>query len=849
MPDSITIKNNFLAAREELFSNSSLIKNSFEFCVQYSLLVEEFIYRSIKKLEGSIVLASSGSFSRRELSPYSDIDVMFIVESLDNYKDIIQSTVTYLWDCGLEVSHTVRDFNDIEDIEKNDLQSLTQFFETRYIIGSRQTYKKWNTAVVSLFDDQTKHSQINNLISDIKNRHHKYGTSPKVLEPNVKFSSGGLRDLHSLEWIYCLVGKSLINSQHEITQTEIFIKKLRDENFLSDSGAQRLITSYQFILSVRNHLHLLHRRKVDRLEFSDQEMIFASFDFKNVNIFMMKYFESSNVINRFCWTMLKSYEESISNPLPSDLSIKLDDDYNLKGRVISLAVNRSLNLSEMLRAFYYRGIHDARFDRELRTQIIESVFEANNFNISENSSVFFREILKLPQNVGKILYVMNELGVLGAYLPEFKELIGFFQPGVYHCYTADEHTLIALKNLEEIESSENQLGVIFNSIKRKDILFLAVLLHDIAKPLSISGHEILGSEISASIMDKLGYNQSEIEQVRFLVFHHLIMEQTAFRRNIYDAVTLNNFAALFPSIELLDMLYLITYSDLSAVNPMVWTNWKSELLFQLYRKTRLMLEEKISAEDLLYSDVQKALNDMDVASDESIKNHIESFNDYSYIHSFSTEEINSHIQEIERGLNVSVSFSENKGATLITVITKDSPSLLSKLCGAVSINDLNIHTAKIFTRKDGIVIDTFSVTDYRTNKKVESIKHKKIITDIELAVSNQLAIGIEFNNVRNKWWRFENKLFRRRSKIKIKFEDHDKYTIIDVYSPDCLGLLYQITRKLNEIGLSIYFAKIATKSDDVVDAFYVLDYNSNKISSDRYELISVELTKSIEELL
>jgi len=263
----------------------------------------------------------------------------------------------------------------------------------------------------------------------------------------------------------------------------------------------------------------------------------------------------------------------------------------------------------------------------------------------------------------------------------------------------------------------------------------------------------------------------------------------------------------------------------------------------------LMLEEKISAEDLLYSDVQKALNDMDVASDESIKNHIESFNDYSYIHSFSTEEINSHIQEIERGLNVSVSFSENKGATLITVITKDSPSLLSKLCGAVSINDLNIHTAKIFTRKDGIVIDTFSVTDYRTNKKVESIKHKKIITDIELAVSNQLAIGIEFNNVRNKWWRFENKLFRRRSKIKIKFEDHDKYTIIDVYSPDCLGLLYQITRKLNEIGLSIYFAKIATKSDDVVDAFYVLDYNSNKISSDRYELISVELTKSIEELL
>jgi [protein-PII] uridylyltransferase len=849
MTDSATIKNNFLAAREELFNDSSLLKNSFRFCTQYSLMVEEFIYRTVKKLDGEIVLASAGSFSRRELSPYSDIDVMFIVESVDKYKDVIQSTVTYLWDCGLEVSHTVRDFSDIKEIENNDLHSLTQLFETRFITGSRMTYKKWNGQVIKLLDDQTKLSQINNLIGDIKERHRKYGTSPKVLEPNVKFSSGGLRDLHSLEWIFCLMNKSVINSQHEITQTEFFIGKLKEDNFLSESGAQRLLASYEFILNVRNHLHLLHNRKVDRLEFSDQEKIFESLDFKNLNSFMAKYFESSNIINRFCWTMLKSYEESISNPLPSDLSIKLDDDYSLKGRVISLAVNRTLNISEILRAFFYRGMHNARFDRDLRSQIIESVFDKSNLNVSENSSVFFREILKLPQNVGNTLYVMNELGVLGAYLPEFKELIGFFQPGVYHCYTADEHTLIALKNLEELENADNQLGIIFNSIQRKDILFLSVLFHDIAKPISISGHEILGAEIAASIMERLCYNQTEIEQVRFLVYHHLIMEQTAFRRNIFDAVTLNNFAALFPSIELLDMLYLLTYADLSAVNPMVWTNWKSELLYQLYRKTRMMLEDKISAEELLYSDVQKALDNMDTTSDESLKNHIESFNDYSYIHAFSSEEINLHIQEIERGQNVSITFSENKGTTLITVITKDSPSLLSRLCGAISINDLNIHTAKIFTRKDGIIIDTFSVTDYRTNSKVEPNKHEKIINDIELAVSNQLPIGVEFNKVRNKWWRFESKLFRRRSKIKIKFEDHDKYTIIDVYSPDCLGLLYQITRKLNEIGLSVYFAKIATKSDDVVDAFYVLDYDGNKISSDRYELITVELTKSIEELL
>lgn len=849
MTDPITIKNNFLKAREELFNNSSLLKNSFKFCTNYSLLVEEYIYKTVKKLTGSIVLVSTGSFCRRELSPFSDIDVMFIVESVDDYRDVIQKTITYLWDCGIEVSHTVRDFSDVERLLKEDLQSLTQFFETRYIIGNRVMFEKWNKQVISLLDEEIKILQIKELIKDIKARHQKYGTSPKMLEPNVKFSSGGLRDLHSLEWIFCMMNKSIISDQNEVTQTEIFISKLLETNYISDSGAKRLIESYEFILRVRNHLHLLHNRKVDRLEFNDQEKLSQIFSFGTINEFMSKYFESSNIINRFCWTMIKSYEEVISHPLPSDLTIKLDDDFSLKGNVISLTEKINLSMSEILRAFFYRALHNARFDRELRSQIIESVIDFANLKITKQSSVFFREILRLPHNVGKTFYVMNELGVLASYLPEFKELIGFFQPGVYHCYTADEHTLIALKNLEDLETNENQLGIIFNSIKRKDLLFLSVLLHDIAKPISISGHEIIGAEIAASIMDRLGYNNSEIELVSFLVRHHLTMEQTAFRRNINDAVTLNNFSSLFKSIESLDMLYLLTYADLSAVNSIVWTNWKSELLYQLYRKTRLMLVDKISGEELLYSDALKALNEIDAESDELVKNHIQSFNDYSYIHSFSSEEINKHIHEIELGLNVSVSFSESNETTLITVITKDSNSLLSRLCGAISINDLNIHTAKIFTRKDGIIIDTFTVTDYRTGQKVQNSSYEKIKKNIELAVSNELPIGIEFNKVKSKWWRLENKLFRKKSKIKIEFEDHNKYTIIDVYSPDRLGLLYQITKKLNELGLSIYFAKIATKSDDVVDAFYVLDYDGNKISSDRYELITVELTKSIEELL
>ncbi len=444
---------------------------------------------------------------------------------------------------------------------------------------------------------------------------------------------------------------------------------------------------------------------------------------------------------------------------------------------------------------------------------------------------------------------MNELGVLSAFLPEFKELVGFFQPGVYHCYTADEHTLIALNSLENLDEKNLTLYKIYLGIRHKDLLYLGILFHDIAKPISIGGHEIIGGEIASTIMERLGYDQKEIALVQFLVRHHLTMEQIAFRRNLFDPSTLNKFTALFADAETLDYLYLITFADLSAVSPQVWTQWKSDLLFDLYQKTKTMLLARISGEELLAVSHEEVIADSEFFSEDSIKSHIESINDLSYLQHYSQEEINQHIEEIEKGTRVSVFFKNDGHFTGITVITRDCESLLSRLCGALSINDLNIHDARIFTRKDGIVIDFFNVTDFRSGQEVEEQRYDGIKENIERAVTNELEIVAEFNKVKSKWWRIENKFFKRKGRIKISFEKHDKYTIIDVYSPDRLGLLYQITKKMNELGLSIYFAKIATQGDDVVDAFYVLDRKKKKVSINEYELITFELTETIKELL
>jgi [protein-PII] uridylyltransferase len=262
-----------------------------------------------------------------------------------------------------------------------------------------------------------------------------------------------------------------------------------------------------------------------------------------------------------------------------------------------------------------------------------------------------------------------------------------------------------------------------------------------------------------------------------------------------------------------------------------------------------MLTELISGEELLSSQSVKISNEKTLKNGVSLQNHIDSINDIGYLSHFSIEEINEHLEKIESGLEVEVFIKEIGGFTNLTLLTKDSPSLLSRLCGAIAINDLNIHDAKIFTRNDGIVIDTFNVTEFRTNNLVDKNRYEKLINDLELAAKNELAIGKEFKRVKSKWKRLENKLLNLSAKIKIEFHTHEKYTIIDVFAPDKLGLLYKITQTLKNLELSIYFAKISTKEDGIVDSFYVLDRKNHKVSSEEYELIRTELTSSIEEML
>ena len=853
----LEIKKGFFKEKENLFAEYNGKSDAFVFSKNYSVLIEDTIRIILGEKKPTFALASAGSFSRRELSPFSDIDLMIISESIEKDNDQIKELITNLWDGGIEASHTVRELPDIEKYLSTDLHTFTQFFETRFIAGNALLYNRWNTVLLDSINEDSKKLLITNFVEDVRQRHEKYGDSPKMLEPNVKLSAGGLRDFQSIEWMLMMINKQLLNSQHELTQAEIFINHLKNNKLTTPPECKRLLESYKLLLSIRHLLHITTNSKTDRFEFSGQTKLTPMFGYEENDLmaFMKNYFAAANIIFRVSHSIIKKYKVEYVNPVPDSLSYDLDEDFYIKNKVIFQKKKEPLTLSDIFRVFYYRAYHNAGFDEHLRTLIIDATENSEENNWSQpDSSVFFREILKFPRNVGSTLSIMNELGVLGAFLPEFGELNGFMQHGVYHCYTADEHTLITIKNLEKLYKENSSFGKLYNSIKDKEILNLALLLHDIAKPIDISGHEIIGAEMASSVMVRLGYDESEIDKVCFLVKNHLMMEQVAFRRNLNDPETLNNFTAKFNSLEELNSLYLITYADLSAVNPAVWTSWKSELLSELYRKSKAMLQDKISGEELLYSTIYAEPKDITKYSDKITESHVQDHfdslhDDIGYVNHFSDEEIALHVEEIEKGNSISVLYKDLIDFTNVTVITKDFPSLLSKLCGVLAINDANIHSAKIFTRKDEIVIDTFLVTDFRTHNRIDETKYDEITEDFHSVISGFLELHQEVAKLKSRWWRIENKLFKRTGQIKIAFEKHDRYTIIDVHSPDRLGFLYHVTNKMNELGLIIYFARISTKGDDIVDSFYVLDRNGHKVSQNDYKFIISELTDTISQIL
>ena len=828
------------------------------------------VFRSLtdqnKKLVAAVAL---GGYGRKELCFSSDVDIMFLIKDESDKPStvpVVGDLLHDLLDYGLDIGHSFRTIQECLESGREDSEIWNSLLESRFICGSRSAYTTFRTRLQRHIRSFDAASFAQHLIVTTDLRHRKYGLSTKLLEPNIKNSAGGLRDLHTVMWL--VRGAGLANLPTRLRPSDTALTTLLRSPLLRKHFGARFLKEARggldFLLRVRNEMHLEAQSLHDTMEFNLQRKVATALRYKDsarrtsVERFMKDYYIAARSVSQLARRMLNWAHDRYLGTPESKTVQRLDSTFVIKNKKLDLnRMARRLPSEQALRAFLLSLEHSVSFSHTLEDVLTRSAATYRHLQRAREASLFC-ELLNKPHGVAHAIQQMNDLGLLARWIPEWKGLVAFFQHNQYHFYTADEHTLIVLANAEALEVQPSALGDIFRSLDRRDTLYLAALFHDIAKPIRVGDHEIIGVDVARTILTRLHY-PDVLDDVTFLVRHHLLMEQVAFRRNLADPQTILDFAKQIGATRRLDLLYLLTYADLSAVNKNVWTDWKAMLLEELYRRSREILERKLTQEEFVRAEagrretmVQDIVTELKSTLPEGqARDHLDAVDSPAYLATFDAAEIAEHIRRIGTAETVSTMFKQKEDHTEVTVIARDAPFALSRFCGVLSANDANILDAQIFTRNDGMIIDRFRVADFVSKTSLTTSRCEKIHQELNLVFEETADIEQLLHRHRMRWKR-RSRIANPNIRIDVEFEDHPRFTIIDVYAPDMLGFLYRITGTMSMLGLNISFAKIATRVDGIVDSFYVLDFNGSKLGDDqqrtyvRKEILNVinDLTES-----
>jgi len=823
-----------------------------------------------------LAVVALGGYGRSEICPHSDFDLMILAE--DEKKKIadspnIQAFLRSLWDAGFNVGHSVRTVQDCVNLYETDVDSWASILESRYVSGSERVLQLYADAVFKQIQKKFDLVFVKAIMVGMDDRHEKYGNSVKLLEPNVKNSAGGLRDLHNLLWVYRSTDTDYFSDspfQNRESSCKLMLDAFYRKNVISKEERDAVINALDFLLRTRHETHFLAKTIHDSLDFLIQREIAKGLGFgedselQYVERFMREYFLHARSIFRLNQRLINHFRKSVE---PSSWRKPkeqiLDSHFIARGDEL-FQRNTAMEIStpaEILKAFYWCGKHSFGLGHSLQGKLASLSRTSNLFNeqsiAAEDAASVFLDILRLKSNVASTLMMMNDFDILGRYIPEWGELVAFVQHSVYHYYTADAHTLITIEHAERLAGGQGVLAAVYQGLANKEILYLALLLHDIEKPHGIQEHEIRGVEISRRILSRLHFND-EYGDVAFLIRNHLVMEQIAFRRNISDPKTVAEFAEMFHRPEQLDLLFLVTYCDLSAVNKNVWTSWKEMLLRELYVHTRRVLERKLPYKEAVSfqrEQHQELVRSLIHAISErlprkEVEHHLSSIHNEAYVQIFSSKDITEHLTHIRQLGTFSSIIAHEDSHSAVTAITLDAPFLLSNLCGVLTANDANIFDAQIFTRDDGIVIDRFRVVNVGMGGRLLDDQVEKIKQDFDDVLRGTVTLEHLFERHHRRWKRRAKPLFHPNIRIDVEFEDAPDFTIADVYAPDTVGFLYRVTRTFSQLGLNIHFAKIATRVDGIVDSFYILDTDGKPIrSADRKEQIKEKVLHKISQFL
>lgn len=792
-------------------------------------------------------LYALGGYGRAELNPYSDIDLSLIYthQKTREKSRLFESILYFLWDLGLTVGHSSRTPSECIELAADDITVKTSLIESRFLEGSQDVCRAFETAVSTEIIPRRIPQYTRQKIAEQHERHRKFGGSVYLREPHIKEGEGGLRDFHTALWI------SIVRFRANT------VKELRDQGIITEREMRTFSHSLNFMLRVRNELHYLAGKRHDILSFELQEKVAADLGYRGsghhlpVEHFMRNFYNHARHIKIFSDMIIaRAMTETGRGRFPVSMAGRLllgDGKKNLGEGLV--AVGRTICLNEegkadfgedpadFMRPFYQSCRIGYRVSDLTVTMIKQRIRgKADEFRRSPEAGKLFMQMLNCRQKVADTLSDMYDRRLLQRYLPEFGALRSLVQHDLYHKYTVDHHTLLAITKLEELRYNKYPklefLAELLREVKQPGLLLLGVLLHDIGKSKG-RGHAATGAVMARDICGRIGLSDADTDTVVFLVEHHLVMAHLAQRRELSDRKVIRKFAEQVCTGERLRMLYLLTYADLAAVGPNVWNDWKASLLEDCYRRTSSFLQGV--APDREYEEMQATRVKDEVraaAPPEFAPDVLEEFfvNISSrYFLSASVSQILEHVSLVRRvrdeGIVVQLSPDIESGYAEISICTYDAPGLFSKVAGVLASRGLNIMGARIFTRNDGILIDTFQFGDPNA-MMVDGITFRELERDLHQVITGRMSV---------------EKLLGRRhftptrnhreipSKVVIDNDTSDAFTILEVYARDRIGLLYTLTTALYRAGVYINSAKISTEIDQVLDVFYVTDIFRHKI--------------------
>lgn len=768
-------------------------------------------------------LLATGGYGRQELAPFSDIDIMFFAQDRAG-AETAESILYKLWDSGLEISHAFRTAEECIEEAFKDIRTRTSLLEARYVTGDMKLYNKFKNEVYPLITHKNKKAFIRDKLKEMEKRHLESGDSVFLLEPHIKEGEGSLRDIHTLYWLSKVVFR---------------LEKISDlSSLMGEYDYKRLMKAYDFMLTLRYCLHLESKRRNDVLSFEYQKNVSSCLGFKNSKKFsgperMMRYYYlKSKVIKDLTRQIVQLCSRQYMPVFKTLIIRKITDEFSVSaGKLISTKHNLlEANSDKIMECFYLYAREGRKFSDTLRERIKSHLLRINKRTRGSSVSIYyFLEIFK-SRHVYDTLREMHETGVLGRFIPEFGALRCLVVHEPYHMYTVDEHTLLAIKSLENLKTTNygslEELRDIINSMDKLDLLFLALLFHDIGKAAG-KHHEEEGYRRLKNILDRFNIEGEKRATIEFLVKNHILMSRLAMTRETSDIDVIARFADTVGDLEKLKALYLITYADMSAVNPRFWTSWKAYFLRGLYLSAKEYLSGIKEDKAEYLKSLQSFLSEV---NPEELIRFIDDMPE-RYLLSTSKSKVIADYELKNKAVWEFFSMridSRTDGVTDIAICTKDAPGLFSRIVGFLSSKRLNIFSGNIFTGKSGIVIDKISISNWKDiwwegfEKDIEEGLRGIIIDDKPVPL-------VQRREERDSLF----DLF-----IELDNETSPVFSIIEIFTQDRLGLLYDISKVMHEKGVNIVSARIHTESGLAQDIFYVLADNEKIADSMIQELLS-----------